>query len=70
MSGNEWNTNWGRMPCSITDDVMSDPDYVQPTHDDGKEEDCFDAYKEQLERDSRDLHVDPPKSYEEATHGA
>ena len=56
-----------RMPCSITDDVMSDPEYVQPVKD---EEDCFDAYKEQLERDSRDLHVDPPKSYEEATHGA
>lgn len=55
-----------RMPCSITDDVMSDPEYVQPSQD---EQDCFDAYKEQLERDSRDLHVDPPKDYEEATHG-
>ena len=49
------------------DDVMSDPEYVQPIKD---EQDCFDAYKEQRERDSRDLHVDPPKCYEEATHGA
>ena len=54
------------MPCSITDDVMSDPEYVQPTTE---EPDCFDAYKEQLERDSRDLHIDSPTDYEEATHG-
>lgn len=45
---------------------MSDPEYVQPSQD---EQDCFDAYKEQLERDSRDLHINPPKEYEEATHG-
>ena len=57
-----------RMPCSITDDVMSDPEYVQPQQQ-KDDEDCFDAYKEQLERDSRDLHINPPKSYEEATHG-
>lgn len=56
------------------DDVMSDPEYVQPTH---VEQDYFDAFKEQRElreqesreRASPDLHVDPPKSYEEATHG-
>lgn len=54
------------MPCSITDDVMSDPEYVQPSQND---QDCFDAYKEALERDSRDLHINPPDNYEEATHG-
>lgn len=54
------------MPCSITDDVMSDPDYVQPT---SEEQDCFDAYKEQLERDSRDLLETNPTNYEDASHG-
>ena len=49
------------------DDVYADPEYVPPTHD---EQDCFDAYKEQRERESRDLHTEPPKSYEEATHGS
>ena len=54
------------MPCSITDDVMSDPDYVQPTHD---EQDCFDAYQEHLERDSRDLLETNSTNYEDASHG-
>ena len=54
------------MPCSITDDVMSDPDYVQPTSD---EPDCFDAYREYIERDSRDLLETNSTNYEDASHG-
>ena len=55
------------MPCSITDDVMSDPEYEYPQT---QEPDCMDAYREWRERESRDLYDTTPTTYEDATHGS